>query len=236
MVDYQVTDASDGVVVDDIRDAVSALKRERIITMAVECFYVSGYSNTTLEAVAERMNVTKPFIYSHFRSKGDLLAEICARGIRTSLNALNRIVDSEGSPGEKLAALGRDFMVAVLQNQKHIAIYTREEKNLRPDERETINEMRREFDRKLISLLDAGVASGEFVIEDTRMAALAIGGMTSWSYVWYRPNGPLAIEEVAERMTRLVLRMIQAKPATKTATRRKSVARKQSSTSTKAQA
>ena len=71
------------VVVDDIREAVTHLKRERIIAVAVELFYSKGFGNTTLDTVAKRMNVTKPFIYSHFKSKGELLAEICARGIRS---------------------------------------------------------------------------------------------------------------------------------------------------------
>jgi AcrR family transcriptional regulator len=51
---------------DDIREAVTRLKRERILATAVELFHKNGLNNTTLEAVAERMNVTKPFIYSHF--------------------------------------------------------------------------------------------------------------------------------------------------------------------------
>ena len=49
--------------VEDIRDAVTRLKRERIIATAVDLFHYHGLGNTTLEAVAEKMNVTKPFIY-----------------------------------------------------------------------------------------------------------------------------------------------------------------------------
>ena len=84
---------------------MSRLKRERIISTAVDLFYSNGLGNTTLEAVAEKMNVTKPFIYSHFKSKSDLLAEICSRGIRASLEALNRVVASEGSATDKVQAL-----------------------------------------------------------------------------------------------------------------------------------
>ena len=198
---------------EDIRDAVSRLKRERIIATAVELFYNNGLSNTSLEAVAEQMNVTKPFIYSHFKSKNDLLAEICSRGIRASLNALNKVVASEGSATDKLQALARDFMLAVLENQAHIAIYNREEKDLSPQDSEAINEMRREFDRKFCALLNEGVAAGEFVVDDVQLASLAIGGIVSWSYVWYRPNGRLTRAETADRVSDLVLAMVQAKPA-----------------------
>lgn len=198
---------------EDIRDAVSRLKRERIIATAVELFYNKGLGNTTLEAVAEQMGVTKPFIYSHFKSKNELLAEICSRGIRASLDALNRVVAMPASPTDKLQALVREFMLAVLGNQAHIAIYNREEKELTAEDSEAINVMRREFDRKLCALLGEGVASGEFIVDDVQIASLAIGGMVSWSYVWFRPNGRLTPTETADRVAELVLAMIQAKPA-----------------------
>lgn len=196
---------------DDIRDAISHLKRERIIAEAVGLFYTQGFANTTLDAVAERMKVTKPFIYSHFKSKIALLGEICSRGIRASLDVANRVVTSKGTPTEKLHALVHDFMLAVIQNQAHIAIYTREEKHLSEEDAEAINNMRREFDRKLCDLLNQGIAAEEFIVEDVKLAALAIGGMVSWSYVWYRPDGRLTAGETAQQMTELVLSMSQVK-------------------------
>jgi TetR/AcrR family transcriptional regulator, cholesterol catabolism regulator len=197
---------------EDIRDAVSRLKRERIIATAVGLFYKQGLSNTTLEAVAKKMNVTKPFIYSHFKSKTDLLAEICSRGIRAALDALNRVVASQGTPTDKVYALTREFMLAVLSNQAHIAIYNREEKHLSQADSDAINDMRREFDRKFCELLDEGVKAGEFVVDDVQLCSLAIGGIVSWSYVWYRPNGRLTQAETADRVADLVMAMIRAKP------------------------
>ena len=204
---------------EDIRDAVSRLKRERIIATAVELFYNNGLSNTTLEAVADQMNVTKPFIYSHFKSKSQLLAEICSRGIRASLDALDRAVAQGGSATQKLQTLAYDFMLAVLGNQAHIAIYNREEKHLSPEDSDAINEMRREFDRKFCALLGEGVATGEFIVEDVQLTSLAIGGIVSWSYVWYRPNGRLSPGETAERVADLVLSMVQAKAVRRKAAR-----------------
>ena len=199
--------------IEDIRDAVTRLKRERIIATAVELFHGQGLTNTTLEAVAERMNVTKPFIYSHFKSKNDLLAEICSRGIRASLDVLDRAVASPGDATGKLQNFARDFMLAVLANQGHIAIYNREEKQLSEADSKAIADMRREFDRKLRAMLEEGVASGEFVIDDVQIASLAIGGIVSWSYVWYRPQGRLSPEQTAEHVASLILAMVQANPA-----------------------
>ena len=100
------------------------------------------------------MGVTKPFIYSHFKSKSELLAEVCSRGIRASLDALDRAVASEGTATEKMQTPARDFMLAALSNQAHIAIYNREEKHLSPADNDAINAMRREFERKFCALLN----------------------------------------------------------------------------------
>ena len=193
--------------VDDMRSAVTNLKRERIVAAAAGLFYADGFVRTTLDAVAERLNVTKPFIYAHFRSKSELLGVICAHGIRASLDALDRVLATRAAAADQLSALMHGFMSAVLDNQKNIGIYTREEKHLDAKDRKAIEDMRREFDRKLRALLDAGVASGEFEIADTQMASLAIGGIASWAYVWFRPDGRLGVNQIAEHMAALVAAM-----------------------------
>ena len=195
-----------------IRDEVAALKRERTISVAVDLFYERGYENTSLDAIAERMSVTKPFIYAHFTSKAELLAEICARGIASALAALKGVVSTmAGSPTARLAEVGRRFVAAVLRNQRHIAIFAREEKNLAPEDFNRISEMRREFDRELVQLLNDGVAAGEFRIADVRIAALAIGGMVSWVYVWYRPEGRLTQDQISDELVSLILGMVNVR-------------------------
>lgn len=195
----------------DIRGAVARLKRDRIVLAAVELFYHQGYERTTLEQVADAMDVTKPFIYAHFSSKADLLAEICSRAIRQVHEGLNRILVEEGSQTERLERIVREFLQAVLDNQAHAVIFSREETELKQADRDAINDLRRAFDHKLIALLEAGVATGEFTINDIPITALAIGGIVGWAPVWYRPNGRLGKQEVTERLAALVLNMVKAK-------------------------
>lgn len=196
---------------DDIRGAVAHLKRERIVDSAVDLFYRQGYERTTLEQVADLMNVTKPFIYAHFPSKADLLAEISSRAIRHAHNGLNRILVEEGTQTERLERIVREFLLAVLDNQPHAVIYSREETELKQADRDAINGLRRDFDRKLIALLEAGVAAGEFAIDDVPLTALAIGGLVGWAPVWYRSNGRLSKQETAHGLAQLALNMVRAK-------------------------
>ena len=195
---------------EDIREAVNRLKKQRIVDTAVELFHEYGMSKTTLEAVAIKMNVTKPFIYSYFNSKNELLSEICSNGIRASLEVIDGVLKSGLGPKEKVEKLIYDFMLTVIENQGYLAVYSREEKSLTAQSRKKINTMRREFDKKFTSLLEDGVKAGQFVIEDVALTSLSIDGIISWSYVWYRPNGRLSPQETAQHITRLVMRMISA--------------------------
>jgi len=199
---------------EDIRDAVTRLKREHIVAAAVELFYHQGYTRTTLEEVAHAIQVTKPFIYSHFKSKGHLLGEICSRAVWLSNEVINRALTQQGTVTQRLQAIARDFMETVLNHQAHAVIYSREEKELSSEDREEINKMRRGFDQKLVALMEEGVASGEFVVEDVHLTALAIVGIVGWSQVWYRPGGRLTRAEAAQKVSTLVLAMVQAKPIT----------------------
>jgi TetR/AcrR family transcriptional regulator, cholesterol catabolism regulator len=193
-----------------LRDEIVALKRERILEAAVDLFYAHGYENATLDAVAERLSVTKPFIYSYYKSKAELLTEICQRGIRASLDEMDRVLAMDFDPAERLRRLGEAFTLAVLRSQKHIAIFAREEKHLSAADFKRISDLRREFDRKLNALLQEGCNAGAFHLKDCEMAALAIGGMVSWAYVWYRGNGRLEATEIAARIAELILSLVGA--------------------------
>jgi AcrR family transcriptional regulator len=191
-----------------MREEILAYKRDRILEEAVKLFYERGFTGTTLDDIAAELGVTKPFIYTHFRSKTDLLAALCRPTIELSLEAVANAAKGPGSPTERLRRAIVDFTRVVLSRQANIAIYFREEKNLAREALVEINALRKKFDRVLSKLLTEGIAAGEFELEDVNLAALAIGGMISWAYTWHRPEGRLTLDEVCERMANLTLRMV----------------------------
>lgn len=194
-----------------MRDEILAYKRERILEEAVKLFYARGFNATTLDDIAAELGVTKPFIYTHFRSKVDLLAALCKPTIEMSLAAVQQGSAMPGTVTERLFHAVAAFTKVVLQRQPNIAIYFREEKNLSKAALDEINGLRKRFDRVLSELVEEGVAAGEFTVPDVRLTALAIGGMISWAYTWHRPQGRLTLDEMGTRMARLALRMVGAK-------------------------
>ena len=194
-----------------MREEILAYKRERILEEAVKLFYERGFTGTTLDDIAAELGVTKPFIYTHFRSKTDLLAALCKPTIELSLDAVADAAKSPGSPTARLHRAIVDFTRVVLSRQPNIAIYFREEKNLAPDALAEINALRKKFDRVLSGLLGEGVAAGDFDTADVNLTALAIGGMISWAYTWHRPEGRLPLEDMCRRMADLALQMVGAR-------------------------
>ncbi|HEX3576112.1 MAG TPA: TetR/AcrR family transcriptional regulator [Rhodopila sp.] len=194
-----------------MREEISAYKRERILEEAVKLFYERGFSGTTLDDIAGKLGVTKPFIYTHFRSKVELLEAICRPTIEMSLAAIADAAEESGSASERLFRGVVTFTKVVLQRQANIAVFFREEKNLSESGLADINAMRKRFDRVLSELLEEGAAAGEFEIADIRVAALAIGGMVSWAYTWYQPGGRLSADDVGAKMASLAVEMVGAR-------------------------
>jgi AcrR family transcriptional regulator len=63
-----------------VRRRVSRAERERqILDAATEVFTERGYQAASMDAVAERVGVTKPVLYDHFGSKEGLLLACIAR-------------------------------------------------------------------------------------------------------------------------------------------------------------
>ncbi len=195
-----------------MREEITAYKRERILEEAVKLFYERGFSGTTLDDIAGKLGVTKPFIYTHFRSKVELLEAICSPTIELSLGAIAAAAAQPGSAAGRLFDGIVNFSKVVFQRQANIAVYFREEKNLSEAGLAGINALRKRFDRVLSDLLEEGAAAGEFSVADVRVAALAIGGMVSWAYTWYQPDGRLPIEAAGEKLAHLALHMVGVHP------------------------
>ena len=195
-----------------IRDQVIAFKREQILNEAVELFYQLGYQHTSLDMVAERLGVTKPFIYYHFKDKAEILFEIGRRSIVQANNALKGALSTPGKPAVRLYHTIAAMTRSVLESSRHTAIFFREEKNFSDADRKVLHAMHSEFDQMLVKLLEEGCKSGEFKVADPALCSLAIAGAVGWGYIWYRPNGRLSVDEIADQLAQMVMQMVGAAP------------------------
>jgi len=196
-----------------VRVELAALKRRSILSVASGLFAKFGYANTRLDTVAEHLGVTKQFIYSEFDSKADLLAEICMNAVTSSLVATQGVLDGRRSATERMRDLVRRFAAAVCEHQTDVAVYAKERNNLTETDALRLDTARRELDERVRRVIGDGVKSGEFHVGKPRIAALTIQGMISWMYVWYRPDGPLTVDELAEEISNEVMALLGTKKA-----------------------
>ncbi len=210
---------------DTLRDNVINLKRDRILQEAAKLFFENGYLQTSVEAIAERLGATKPFVYYHFQSKAAILVEICEKSNRDVLTAAESAMSGVGSPRARFEQFIREFTHVALQQHQLVAIYFREEISLPPGAAERIKQMRKSINTRLTSLLNEGIKSGDFQIEDPGIGALVIAGMASYAFAWYRENGRLDQEEVTHRIVKMALKLVSASPFPRSAYRVHSVAR-----------
>ena len=63
--------------------------KKAICLAALDIFCEKGYSRTTFDEIAKRINLTKGAIYWHFRNKADILTEIIRKGFTISQSLLS---------------------------------------------------------------------------------------------------------------------------------------------------
>jgi len=191
-----------------LKGEVVALKRKRIVDAARRLFYEKGYERTTLDDIAERLEVTKQFIYSYYKNKTEILHEISMQCITECLKAQSRLLASRLPIPEKLARIVDEVAQVIITYQAQTIIYLREEMNLDPEVARTIREQRNEFDHRIMTLLKEGMRTGDFHMADERIAARCIGGMLVWCALWYRDLGVLAPAAIGQLVSQNVMRMV----------------------------
>ena len=196
-----------------IRDELKLFKKERILEEAERLFYERGFHGTSLDAIAESLDMTKPFIYGAYERKVDILVDIYLRAVNRSLETIRKARQDGGTPSQQLHRFALQFTEVVIANQPGVAVFFREEASVPPESVRRINNLKGRFDDELAALIAEGVAAGEFHVEDARTATLAIGGMMSWAYVWYRKGGRLQPSDIARHMASYALRMVGASDA-----------------------
>ncbi|MBC2669540.1 TetR/AcrR family transcriptional regulator [Novosphingobium piscinae] len=196
------------VEINPIKAEVDEIKRRRILEEAVRQFFEKGYDATSLESIAEELGVTKQFIYSRFRNKAELLVHVCRAGATAADKTVAYSTTLIGDPAARLAQVIRYFVKLQIEHRREVALYFREAKSLPAAEGDAINESKHHFHRMLRGLLTEGASSGQFALSDPSLAASALGGMASWAFTWFQPDGRWDAEAVAAELAVLALRTV----------------------------
>lgn len=202
-----------------MKDEVWEFKRERILDEAIPLFAEYGFQGVSIDKIAKKLKVTKPFIYTYFKNKDSLLEEIFLRAAKDLMIGLEGIFSVERSPEEQLQVFVEYYVLENINRSDITAIFLNEEKNLSEESQKRLRSEHHDFDRRLAQLLEDGCKSGVFDLEDPMLASLAISGMVRWVHRWYRPDGRFTPDQIASKMSKFALRIVSYKEKPKRSVR-----------------
>ena len=175
-------------------------RRERILEEAARLFGRRGYHATSMRDIGEATGLLAGSLYAHIASKEDLLYEIVVQAGNEFIARLEAVEAAERSAEERLRLAMRAHVSVLAENVDAAWVFHHEWKALTGDRREEVRRLRRRYEA-LWDRIVAGLPGAA----DRRFARLLVLSAANWTYSWYRPEGPLTPEEVADRFTDLLL-------------------------------
>jgi AcrR family transcriptional regulator len=179
-----------------IEDAASTLFRER------------GYAATSVRDIARALEMQGASLYAHVASKEDVLWSIVERSAERFERAAEAADDERLGQAQRLAALVRAHVRVVTADPGQASVFAYEWKFLSPERRAQIAARRDRYEARFRALIADGIASRAFAETDPAIAAtfvlIALNGIAAW----YRPDGRLSADRIADRYAELCVRAL----------------------------
>ncbi|WP_026415367.1 TetR/AcrR family transcriptional regulator [Actinomadura oligospora] len=201
--------------------------RATLLDVAVAAFNERGYDGTGMEELSRRLGITKSAIYHHVSGKEELLD----LAVNRALDSLFAVLDAEldrpattpdspattpdgqaiitGSPvpavtaTERLERTVRGAVRVLVDEQAYVTLLLRVRGNSDVERRAL--ERRREFDHRLAGLVAQAAAEGGVRGDvDPGFAARVLFGAVNSLTEWYRPDGGMTAEAVADGLATLL--------------------------------
>jgi AcrR family transcriptional regulator len=198
------------------RPALRARYEERqraIIRTAARVFAERGYRQTSIDDLVAATGLQRGGLYHYITSKQHLLLMIHDELMNPLLERGEQILRLPGAPAEHLRALVRVWVEHVAGHRDHMTVFN-EERRLIESHADWIRvrQLRRSFQDLLDSVLQRGVACGDFAIQDVEVTQRLLLGTVNHLSSWFDPSGRLSPAELADRCVELILYGI-AQPA-----------------------
>ncbi|CAA7618446.1 Transcriptional regulator [Candidatus Terasakiella magnetica] len=171
---------------------------EAIRKAGLKLIYEHGYEAMSLRQLASEVGIQVGSLYNHISTKQDLLYDL----IKVHMDELFRQFDEvltgvqDLGPVERLKAFIAFHVTYHIVRKREVFIGYSELRSLEPNHYEEIVSLRRQYERRLLDILEQGEAQGLFKCGDTRVAAYGILSMLTGVCTWFRPHGRLNKEQV----------------------------------------
>ena len=183
----------------------SVATRQRILGEAAKLFAKQGYHATGVAELSAAVGLGAGALYHHIGSKEELLFEICRTPIEEVVELGEQLLDVDDlTAREKLRCLARKHMRNVVERNLELRVTLREIDSLTGKRRRQMQALRDRTEQIWEDVADAGRLSGELGDLDPLFVKAALGAL-NYSVLWFRTDGRLSGDEIADRTIALML-------------------------------
>ena len=177
--------------------------RERIMRKAITLFGNRGFRGTSTRKLASTLNMSISSIYYYFGNKEGLLLAILEDASELLLNTLNNVRGQELPPIERFRELVKAHLRLGIENIDQVKIFFAE--NLSPK----AQQINREAQRSVLNIYREELSNlqGMGYVKHRNLTVLSLNIMSvvNGQLNWYRPDGSLSYEEVADEIINFIL-------------------------------
>ncbi len=180
----------------------------RIRDAALQLFASHGFAAVSMRQIARAVGVQAGALYNYTPDKQSLLFDLMRRHMEDLLDRWAEV--PAGDPFARLEAFTRFHIGYHLTRPEEVFIAYMELRNLTAENFAQIEALRRKYEAALEKILRDGAADGSFDVEDPRITSMAVIAMLTGVNTWYRAEGRLTGQEVADLYWNMVRNLVVA--------------------------
>jgi AcrR family transcriptional regulator len=188
--------------------------RAHILDVARRQFFKTGYAGTSINAIVEATNFTKPTIYYHFKNKADLFGSLVQEAYDRCFEHRRAAVDRGAPVAEQLyQVIAADFAFCIASPDlvRFVIALTFALPEEKPLDLTAVHRRDYEF---FLQMIETGMARGELDCANAGDTAIALQGLIAINIMSYLKmgHGPEFLSPTrAREAANVLLRGIQAK-------------------------
>jgi len=189
-------------------------RRREIDQVASGLFHANGYAATSVRDIAKALDIQAASMYAHVASKEDVLWSIVDVAATAFERAADAATDDAASsdPVDRLAALVEAHVEVVTANPERSSVFVTEWRHLSADRRAAIGARRDAYEARFRRTIADGISVGAFSASDASVAATFLLTALNGIATWYRPDGRLSRDAIADQYVELALRSLSEDP------------------------
>lgn len=185
--------------------AAKISRKDQIETVATALFKERGFAATSMRDLANEVGIEAASIYSHVRSKEELLQSICFKMAQDFFEVLENPDSKNLSFAQHLREIITAHVAIITRNVAASVVFQQEWRHLSEPYLSHFLELREQYEQRLRDIISEGAEKGEFVTCDARFVTRTLLSSLNWIPTWYQLDGFLTPADIARNIADLFL-------------------------------